>query len=198
MATHAVRSATHAVQKKRRPRKTARRLVQTISLATAATLVPVAAFAATTHSQTSGSPSSTLDLSPNPVLTSGLNGYSVQEGGTGLQRVAVSDHVAASWAAKVTSTATTTRIREPNVGVQPGATWTFASDVKAGTGAKAQITVSWYSQSGAFLSWTGGTAQSVTSSSWTRVAAALPVPAGAATAQTVVNVLGTANSAPSR
>ena len=107
--------ASHTAPKQRHVRKRSRRLVQTLSLATVAMLVPVAAFAATTYTQSTGSPSSSLDLSPNPVLASGLNGYSIQEGGTGLQRVAVSDHVAASWAARVTSTATTTRIREPNV-----------------------------------------------------------------------------------
>ena len=142
------------------------------------------------ESSASGSPSSSLNLSPNPVLASDLNGYSIQEGGTNLSRVPVSDHVAASWAAKVTSTGATTRIREPREPVQPGETWTFASDVKARSGAKAQITVSWFNSNGAFLSWSGGSASAVRPSSWTRVGAALTVPAGAATAQTVVNVAG--------
>lgn len=142
-----------------------------------------------------GSPTSALDLSPNPRLATSLQGYSIQEGGTGLQRVSVTDHVAATWAARATSTGTTTRIREPDVAVKAGQTYSFASDVKADAGAKAQITVSWYSQSGTWLSWSGGTAQSVSQSTWTRVAATLPVPANATIAQTVVNVVGTPTSA---
>lgn len=143
----------------------------------------------------SGSPVHALNLSPNPMLATGSQGYSVQEGGTAIQRVPVQDHGAASWGARVTSTASTTRIKEPRVSVKAGQTWTFASDVKAGAGARAQVTVSWYGSSGAFLAWGGGTARAVGESSWTRVAAALPVPAGAASAETVVNILDTVTSA---
>lgn len=153
-----------------------------------------AGLVATPAEAAAGSPSNALNQSPNPILATDIEGYSIQEGATGLQRVSLTDHVVAKWAAQVTSTATTARIKEPNVTVQAGQSWSFASDVKAKSGAKAQITVSWYSKSGTFLSWSGGTATILSGSSWSRVAAVLPVPANATTAQTVVNVLGTAKS----
>ena len=131
-------------------------------------------------SSSTGSPSSSLDLSNNPVLATDTNGYSIQEGGSNLSRVSVTDHVAAKWAARVTSTGVSTRIREPREPVKQGETWTFASDVKARSGAKAQITVSWFNSNGSFLSWSGGSASAVSPTTWTRVGAALKVPTGAA------------------
>ncbi len=90
----------------------------------------------------------------------------------------MTDHVAAKYAARVTSTGMTTRIREPRETVKPGETWTFASDVKARSGAKAQITVSWFNSNGSFLSWSGGSASAVSPTTWTRASAALKVPTG--------------------
>ena len=143
-----------------------------------------------------GSPSDPLNRSPNPVLATHSHGYSIQEGGTNLQRVSVADHVAASSAARVIATGNTTRIKEPRVAVVSGQKWTFASDVKAEKPAKAQVTVSWYSKDGTFVSWSGGAAQPVSGAAWTRVASTLPVPANATIAETVVNVLGTVKSGP--
>ena len=60
----------------------------TIGLAPLALLEGPSAVAAST-------PSSSLNLSDNPVLATNSNGYSIQEGGTSLSRVAVTDHVAA-------------------------------------------------------------------------------------------------------
>jgi len=135
------------------------------------------------------------NLSDNPILATNSAGYSIQEGGTGLKRVSVSGHDVASWAARVTSTGGTTRIREPRERVIPSQTWSFASDVKVKGGATAQISVSFYNSSGAFLTWAGGGATSVDGRSWKRVAASLPIPTNAAVADTVVNVWNTASSA---
>ena len=87
------------------------------------------------------------------------------------------------------SNAATVRIVEPREAVTPGQTWIFASDVKARRGAAAHISVSWFDRNGNFLRWTGGNARPVRLSDWTRVRATLPVPRGASTGQTVVNVL---------
>ena len=169
-----------------------------IALTTGLGLVPVALLtnsSAMAEASVTGSPASTQNLSDNPTLATDANGYSIQEGGKNLSRVAITDHVAATWAARITSTGATTRIREPREPVKAGETWKFASDVKARTGAKAHITVSWFDANGDFLSWTGGSASSVRPTSWTRVAADLKVPTNAATARTVVNVTGSAKSA---
>ena len=171
------------------------RTVVAATAATAATVVPLTLLVGQA-AQAASTPSSSLDLSDNPVLASTMAGYSVQEGGSGLSRVSVTDHVAASWAARTTSTAATTRIREPREPVKAGETWTFASDVKARAGARAQITVSWFNSSGAFLSWSGGSSIATSPTSWNRVAASLKVPAGAAVGETVVNVSGSATNAP--
>jgi len=163
------------------------------SVSDAAAATEVVAFRAKANNQ-EGSQSNALNESPNPVLAANSQGYSIQEGATGLQRVSITDHVAASWAARVTSTASTTRIREPAIEVSAGQRWSFASDVKARSGVRAQITVSWYAASGEFLSWSGGTAKTLTDSTWSPVSAALSVPPNATTAVTVVNVIGTAQS----
>ena len=186
--------ASHAAPKKVHSGRRTRRALQILAIVVAGLLVPIAAVAATATSR-SGSSASEQNLSTNSVLASGLQGYSIQEGGKGLQRVAVSDHVSASWAARVTSTARTTRVAEPAVSVRAGETWSFAADVKGKSGARAHITVSWFAADGRFLSYTSAPTTSVNRSTWTRVAATLPVPGGAATARTVVNVLGTARSA---
>jgi len=136
------------------------------------------------------------NLSGNPILATGLSGYSIQEGGSDLTRVAVTDHVAAHYAARVTSSASTTRIREPRVSVRAGQVWTFASDVKASNpGATAQITVSWYTSSGTFLSWSGGSGVRLSATNWRRIGVSLVVPRSASIAETVVNVMGSARSA---
>ncbi len=138
-----------------------------------------------------GTRTSALNRSDNPRVAHSLRGYSIQQGGKWLKRVRV-DHVSASWAARVVSTGHVTRIREPREAVTPGQRWLFASDVQAPGSATAQVTVSWYTASGRFLSWSGGPANgSVNLRRWTRVAAALRVPAGAAVAETVVNVAHT-------
>ena len=176
----------------RSPRGRRRRLAVTV---VAACLTAGLALTWLPAEAASGSPADALNRSPNAVLATGSQGYSIQEGGTSLERVPIVDHGAASWAARLTSTGSTTRVKEPRVSVAAGQTWTFASDVKARTGARAQITVTWYNASGGFLSWSGGTFKPVSASSWTRVAVALPVPAGATSGETVVNVLDSAASA---
>src|SRR6476660_6504664 len=96
-----------------RPRKTR---VQALAVSIVAVGLAVGfALPGSPAEAATGSPSSALNLSPNPILQSSSQGYSIQEGGTGLQRVAVADHSSASWAARVVSSATTTRIREPRV-----------------------------------------------------------------------------------
>lgn len=172
-----------------------RRSGRTVAVLAATALAPLSVLTGPAAVAAS-SPSSSLNRSVNPILANNMTGYSIQEGGSGLTRVAVTDHVAAKWAARVTSSASTTRIREPRAAVTAGQTWSFATDVKARTGAAAQITVSWYTNSGTWLSWTGGTAVAVSPTTWTRVAATLVVPTNATVAEIVVNVTGSAASAP--
>lgn len=132
-----------------------------------------------------------VNLSNNPVLATGLNGYSVQEGASSLRRVSIQPRKDASYAAKVTSAGPTVRLREPQEAVVAGEKWLFASDVRAAGGGETQVTVSWYDAQGRFLSWSAGESTSLAKATWQRVRASLVVPTGARTADTVVNVLGT-------
>ncbi len=156
---------------------------------------PLAIVSSAPANAATGTPTSSLNLSNNPRLARSTTGYSIQEGGSNLTRISVS-HVAASRAARVISTGPVTRVREPREAVRPGGRWVFASDVQASRrGATAQITVSWYTASGRFLSWSGGQARRVNRGTWTSVAAHLYVPRNAAIAQTLVNVAHTASGA---
>jgi hypothetical protein len=156
----------------------------------AAAMVVVAGITAGSASAATGTGNDPANLSPNPVLASSSTGYSVQEGGTSPARVAVTDHVAAAWAYRVTESSTTTRVREPRAAVTAGAAYVWASDVKAPATASVQVTVSWYNSAGGFLSFsTGTTGGGFSQTAWKRAQATLTAPAGAVQGETVVNVL---------
>ncbi len=137
-----------------------------------------------------------VNRSANPVLARSSVGFSTQEGASQPRRIQIRQYRGARHAARVVSNAATVRIVEPRAAVTPGQTWIFASDVKARRGAAAHISVSWFDRNGNFLRWTGGNTRSVRLSDWTRVRAALPVPRGASTGQTVVNVLNSRPGSP--
>jgi hypothetical protein len=130
-----------------------------------------------------------VNRSVNPVLARNSAGFSTQEGASQPRRIQIRPYRGARHAARVVSNAATVRIVEPREAVTPGQTWIFGSDVKARRGAVAHISVSWFDRNGNFLRWTGGKTRTVRLSEWTRVRASLPVPRGARTGRTVVNVL---------
>ena len=150
-------------------------------------------------SQTAAASTPTIyggNRSVNPVLARNSAGFSTQEGASQPRRIQIRQYRGARHAARVVANAATVRIVEPRAAVTPGQTWIFASDVKARRGAAAHISVSWFDRNGNFLRWTGGNTRSVRLSDWTRVRAALRVPRGASTGQTVVNVLNTRPGSP--
>lgn len=133
---------------------------------------------------------SNRNLSANPILARSRAGYKLREGGRVFKRVKVRTHRAARFAARTTVAATVTRVTLPRVRVAAGQTARFSADVKATTGSTSHITVSWYDAKGAFISWTGGNNAVNSSTRWVNVAATLTAPQGAATAETLVNVMG--------
>lgn len=141
-----------------------------------------------------GSPSSPLNRSDNPILATGTTGWSTVEGGSAVSRVTVTDHAAATKAARTTSSATTTRMRLPSEPVTVvGQAWTYAADVKVSkAGATASISVEWLTSSGAFISYNEGTFATLSSANWIRTAVTAAPPANAATARTQLNVINTA------
>lgn len=152
--------------------------------------VAPAALAAT------GSPADSANLSDNPVLATNLTGWNVNGGGSALQRVAVADHVAAAFAARTVSSTSTTRIALPSEPISAAGVWTYAADVKASrAGATASVSVGWYNASGGWLSSTESTFKTVNATNWTRIAHTATPPAGAASARSQVNVIGSAKTA---
>jgi Polysaccharide lyase len=142
-----------------------------------------------------GSPSSPQNLSDNPILASNATGWSTVEGGTAVARVSVTDHTAATKAARTTSSATTTRMRLPSEPVTvAGQAWTYAADVKASkAGATASVTVEWLTSAGAFISYNEGSFATLSSANWSRTVVTATPPANAATARTQINVINTAS-----
>jgi hypothetical protein len=162
--------------------------------ASSAALVAIAGPAAAA----TGSPSDPANLSDNPILATNLNGWVINVGGSALTRVAVTDHVAAAWAAQTVSSTTTTRVRMPAEPVTPnnGQAWTYAIDVKGTAAApQATVTVEWYTSTGAFISYNESAPVSINGTNWTRVVESVIPPANAASAQSQLNVLGTAKKA---
>jgi hypothetical protein len=174
-----------------------RQLLRRSAFAGAALVLALAGVAAvaTPALAGTGSPSSPLNLSDNPILASNATGWSIVVGGSSVSRVSVTDHAAAAKAAKTTSNATTTRMRLPSepVTVQ-GQPWSYAADVKAGkAGAMASVTVEWLTAGGAFISYNEGTFVALSSVNWTRTFVVATPPATAATGRTQVNVINTGN-----
>jgi hypothetical protein len=159
---------------------------------TAALLVATATLPGTAPAlAATGSPTSSQNLSANPVLADGTSGYRIVQGGSSLRRVSITDHVAAKKAVQVTSTASTTRVSEPRVAVTAGKSFSFASDVKASkTGPRASVSVSWFTAAGEFLSYNEGKFVPLKSSAWTRAVVSAAAPKRAAFGQSQVNVIG--------
>lgn len=172
-------------------------LVRWLMAAAAALMVVTAIIPGVAQAQAAtGSPSSTQNLSANPVLASGTTGWRIASGGNSLRRVPVSDHVVASNAVQATSSASTTRVQEPGVTVVAGRSFSFASDVKAtAQGARASVSVGWFTAGGRYLSYSEGTFVPVSGSAWTRTVVSAVAPAQAAFARSQVNVMNTAANA---
>jgi hypothetical protein len=169
-----------------------RRLLAPLTAMVAVALV----LLATPALAASGSPSDPANLSDNPVLAANLNGWSINTGGSLLTRVAVGDHVAAGFAARTTSKATTTRVRMPAEPVTGTSPWTFAADVKSTrAGSQASITVEWYAAGGGFIRYDEGGNTPINGTNWTRAFVTAPPPAGATSATSQVNVFGTPKGA---
>ena len=142
VASAAPRQGVHTmvVDPGRMPRTTRAQRLTILAVGFAVTLSPHSPRAGAMTSP-SGTAASSANRSSNPVLAVGAGGYSARQGASGLRRVRIDDHVAASWAAQVRRTASTAHVREPSHWVRPGQRWSFSSDVRAGAGSRARIRV---------------------------------------------------------
>jgi len=177
----------------RMPRTTRAQRLTILAVGLAVTLSPHSPRAGAMTSP-SGTAASSANRSSNPVLAVGAGGYSARQGASGLRRVRIDDHVAASWAAQVRRTASTAHVREPSHWVRPGQRWSFSSDVRAGAGSRARIRVLWRTGSGRVLSVSRGPSRTLTARRWTRVTGRFSVPPRARSGRTIVNVTGPGRS----
>lgn len=142
-----------------------------------------------------GSPLDPANLSNNPVLATNLTGWQTSAGGSTLTRTAISDHVAANYAAQTISSSTTTRVKAPSEPINATGAWTYAADVKARSGASASITVEWLNSTGGYLSHVESPFVTVNPTNWTRRSFTTTPPANAISGRVQVNVINTARNA---
>ena len=137
-----------------------------------------------------------VNRSANPVLARSSVGFSTQEGASQPRRIQIRQYRGARHAARVVSNAATVRIVEPRAAVTPGQTWIFASDVKARRAPLLTSRCRGLTETATSSVGPVGTPGPCDCLDWTRVRAALPVPRGASTGQTVVNVLNSRPGSP--
>jgi len=161
------------------------------TIVTILALIALAGTAPQAAAQTgTGSVPSGNNSCSNPRLAQNATGWSTTSGGTGSRR-AVTGHVAAAFAYRVSTYLTRATIALPRQQVTAGQRWTFSYDAQAGRTSGVRVSVDWYNAGGGRISRVDGPVVSVGAAAWTRVSVAATAPTGA----TRVAVSGSADLA---